>query len=84
MTAFNLLGTSAASVALTGGESTRERVDEAVLGELPGPLDTVRGDTVQPHSPGAAADPPRPTSGSRVGVRTDHLATGTAPEEVGR
>ena len=79
MMAFNLLGTSAASVAATGGESTRERVDEAVLGELPGPLDTVRGDT-----PPEAPSPDGPTSGSRVGVRTHHLASGTAPEEVGR
>lgn len=42
MVAFNLLGTSATSV--PGAESTRERTDEAVEGELDGPLDTVRGE----------------------------------------
>lgn len=38
---FNLLGTSMMSY-----ENTRERVDEAIEGELPGPLDTVRGERV--------------------------------------
>ena len=42
MVAFNLLGTSADTA--PGGEGTRERADEAVEGELPGPLDTVRGE----------------------------------------
>lgn len=40
---FNLLGTSA-STALQRGEQTRERADEAVEGELPGPMDTSRGE----------------------------------------
>lgn len=44
MVAFNLLGTSAGSGETTGGEGTRERTDEAVEGELAGPLDTVRGE----------------------------------------
>lgn len=44
MVAFNLLGTSAASTAHPRGEGTRERTDETVEGELPGPLDTVRGE----------------------------------------
>lgn len=44
MVTFNLLGTSAASGESPGGEGTRERADEAVEGELSGPLDTVRGE----------------------------------------
>lgn len=43
MVAFNLLGTSSESTGHPGGEGTRERTDEIVEGELPGPLDTVRG-----------------------------------------
>ncbi|GAB78724.1 multicomponent Na+:H+ antiporter subunit A [Austwickia chelonae] len=70
MVAFNLLGTSDASTDHDGGEDTRERVDEAVEGELSGPLDTVRGETAP--------------SGRRVGVGTEHLATGRQPKEVGR
>lgn len=45
---FNLLGTSA--VLEARGEGTRERADEAVEGELPGPLDTVRGEKVRVRS----------------------------------
>ncbi|WP_226344233.1 DUF4040 family protein [Agilicoccus flavus] len=44
MIAFNLLGTSAAT-RTAGEEGTRERADEAVEGELSGPLDTVRGES---------------------------------------
>ena len=40
---FNLLGTSA-STARQRGELTRERTDEAVEGELSGPMDTSRGE----------------------------------------
>ncbi|MGO3288512.1 DUF4040 family protein [Brachybacterium sp.] len=69
MIAVNLLGASA-----TGGtppaEGTRERTDEAVEGELPGPLETTRGE-------------PAPRR-RRVGVATAHLNTGTEPKEVGR
>ncbi|MBW3086901.1 NAD(P)H-quinone oxidoreductase subunit 2, chloroplastic [Austwickia sp. TVS 96-490-7B] len=71
MMTFNLLGTSAASTEHSGGEATRERVDESVEGELSGPLDTVRGEP-------AGAGP------MRVGVRTTHLASGRRPKEVGR
>lgn len=49
---------------------TREHADEAVLGELTGPLDTVRGEP--------------PARRPRVGVRTDFLASGTRPKEPGR
>lgn len=38
---FNLLGSTQESAR---GEGTRERVDESAEGELPGPLDTVRGE----------------------------------------
>ncbi|WP_153395915.1 DUF4040 family protein [Ornithinicoccus halotolerans] len=41
MVAFNLLGTSAYE---PGAEGTRERTDEAVEGELEGPMDTTRGE----------------------------------------
>lgn len=43
MLAFNLLGTTGESLTRPGGEGTRERADEAVEGELTGPMDTVRG-----------------------------------------
>lgn len=69
MLAFNLLGTSGDSLTRDGGESTRERADEAVEGELPGPLDTVRGE---------------PAAAGRVGVRSRFLAEGTPPKELGR
>lgn len=41
MVSFNLLGTS-----IVSAENTRERVDQSLEGELPGPLDTVRGERV--------------------------------------
>ena len=62
--------TSSDSTTRAGGEGTRERADEAVLGELTGPLDTVRGEP--------------PARRPRVGVRTDFLASGTRPKEPGR
>ncbi|MFV0427828.1 MAG: DUF4040 family protein [Arachnia sp.] len=46
MVAVNILGTSDGSAHT--GESTRERVDESLVGELPGPLDTVRGESDRP------------------------------------
>ncbi len=67
MVTFNVLGTSELSVDSPRGEGTRERVDEAVEGELPEPLDTVRGE--------------RPR---RVGARTDFIASGQRPRELGR
>ena len=39
LVAFNVLGASKDTI-----EGTRERVDEAVEGEVEGPLDTVRGE----------------------------------------
>lgn len=48
MITFNLLGTSRASTDHEGGEDTRERADEFVEGELPGPLDTVHGELALP------------------------------------
>lgn len=44
LVAFNLLGASAVTGEHPRGEETRERADELVEGELPGPLDTVRGE----------------------------------------
>lgn len=69
MIAVNLLGVSGSSEGAKPGEGTRERTDEAVEGELPGPLDTTRGEPVRER---------------RVGVRTSHLTSGTQPKEVGR
>ncbi|MDN5819847.1 MAG: DUF4040 family protein [Brachybacterium sp.] len=69
MIAVNLLGASATG-GTPPGEGTRERTDEAVEGELPGPLETTRGE-------------PAPRR-RRVGVATAHLDTGTEPKEVGR
>jgi CPA3 family monovalent cation (K+ or Na+):proton (H+) antiporter-3 mnhB subunit len=39
---FNVLGATRGTAA--GGEGTRERIDELLEGELPGPLETVRGE----------------------------------------
>ena len=69
MIAVNLLGASATG-GTPPGEGTRERTDEAVEGELPGPLETTRGE-------------PAPRR-RRVGVATVHLNTGTEPKEIGR
>ncbi|MBP2409345.1 DUF4040 family protein [Brachybacterium fresconis] len=68
--AVNLLGTSASSGSADDGEETRERTDETVEGELPGPLETTRGE-------------PAPRR-RRVGAGTSHLSTGTRPKESGR
>ncbi|WP_168582905.1 DUF4040 family protein [Gephyromycinifex aptenodytis] len=71
MVAFNLLGTSESS----SDEGTRERVDEIVEGELPGPLSSVRGER----------PPARPKEAKRrVGVGTAFLAHDRLPREVGR
>ncbi|MDO5533761.1 MAG: DUF4040 family protein [Propionibacteriaceae bacterium] len=67
--AFNLLGTGGDTLTRAGGEGIRERADEAVEGELPGPLDTVRGE---------------PAPAGRVGLRTRYLSEGTPPKELGR
>ncbi|ATG50688.1 cation:proton antiporter [Brachybacterium vulturis] len=69
MIAVNLLGASATAGA-SPDEGTRERTDEAVEGELPGPLETTRGE-------------PAPRR-RRVGVATAHLDSGIEPKEVGR
>ncbi|WP_068428149.1 DUF4040 family protein [Piscicoccus intestinalis] len=45
MLAFNLLGTSGEALLEPGSEGTRERADEAVEGELTGPMETVRGES---------------------------------------
>lgn len=64
MAAFNLLGAG------SGAERTRERADESSYGELPGPLETSRGE-----SPAELAARSR----SRVGTRTTWLADGVPP-----
>lgn len=46
MISINLLGTTRGTPA--GGEGTRERVDETLEGELPGPMETVRGEEAHP------------------------------------
>ena len=46
MISINLLGTTRGTTA--GGEGLRERVDEALEGELPGPMETVRGEEFHP------------------------------------
>lgn len=73
MIAVNLLGVSGAEGGPSSGEGTRERVDEAVEGELPGPLETTRGEPVETGAPRR-----------KVGVGTSHLTSGTKPKEVGR
>lgn len=75
--AFNVLGTSVPLPGAPGAEMTRERVDESVEGELPGPMDTVRGE-------GVGESPAEPGGDRRVGPRTTHLSDGTRPKEVGR
>ena len=45
------LGVSGAEGGPSSGEGTRERVDEAVEGELPGPLETTRGEPVETGAP---------------------------------
>lgn len=42
LVSFNVLGATRGTQA--GGEGTRERIDELLEGELPGPLETVRGE----------------------------------------
>lgn len=70
MIAVNLLGASAgAGESGSAEEGTRERTDEAVEGELPGPLDTTRGE---------------PAPRRRVGIRTSHIDAGSRPKEAGR
>lgn len=74
MVAFNLLGTTQ----VLSAEATRERVDEAVEGELPGPLETVRGERAHPRPKRSDDD------GRRVGVGTLFLAGDRRPREPGR
>lgn len=62
MAAFNLLGAG------QGQERTRERADESVLGELPGPLETSRGES-----------PEQIRARGKVGTRTTYLADGVPP-----
>lgn len=68
MAAFNLLGAG------SGEERTRERVDESVLGELPGPLETSRGE-----SPAQIAA--RDTGTEKVGSHSTWLADGVPPRD---
>ncbi|MFC7374812.1 MULTISPECIES: DUF4040 family protein [unclassified Brachybacterium] len=70
MIAVNLLGVSATRGDVPPIEGTRERTDEAVEGELSGPLETTRGE-------------PAPRR-RRVGMGTSHLTAGTEPKEPGR
>ena len=70
MVAVNLLGTSAAAGGPDGEEETRERTDESIEGELPGPLESVRGERAPRRRP--------------VGAGTSHLSSGTQPKEAGR
>ncbi|WP_313822625.1 DUF4040 family protein [Citricoccus sp.] len=72
MLAFNVLGTAPASAEQEGGESTRERVDEAFLGEI----DTPAPDTQEEAAPVTSSIPVRP--------QTQHISSGVRPEEWGR
>ncbi|GAA1132765.1 DUF4040 family protein [Citricoccus alkalitolerans] len=72
MLAFNVLGTAPASAEQEGGESTRERVDEAFLGEI----DTPAPDTQEEAVPVTSSIPVRP--------QTQHISSGVRPEEWGR
>ncbi|MFC7400722.1 DUF4040 family protein [Citricoccus sp. GCM10030269] len=73
MLAFNVLGTAPTAAASSEGESTRERVDEAVVGEIEGPLESAVDDVV-------GSD----TSTKRVQPGTRHISTGNRPNEWGR
>lgn len=72
MLAFNVLGTAPASAEQEGGESTRERVDEAFLGEI----DTPAPDILEEPEPVTSSIPVRP--------QTQHISSGVPPEEWGR
>ncbi|XKH53706.1 DUF4040 family protein [Citricoccus nitrophenolicus] len=72
MLAFNVLGTAPASAEQDGGESTRERVDEAFLEEI----DTPAPDTQEEAEPVTSSIPVRP--------QTQHISSGVRPEEWGR
>ena len=63
--AFNLLG------ATETDEGTRERADEAIEGEISGPMDTSRGEAYADLSP------------REVGRRTEHLLQPTVDEDGG-
>ncbi len=67
MAAFNLLGASEGT-----DEGTRERADQAVEGEVPGPMDTVRGE----HPDDVSMPPTRLKRPTR---KTSFLASGRAP-----
>lgn len=83
---FNLLGTSEGAEPRPGEEWTRERVDEAVLGEIAGPMDSVRGESLEEQAEIDAelADELRSEASRRVGVRTQHVSRGVPPRELGR
>ncbi|NUL46271.1 DUF4040 family protein [Cellulosimicrobium funkei] len=72
MLAFNVLGTAPAAAEQEGGENTRERVDEAFLGEI----DTPAPDTQEEAVPVTSSIPVRP--------QTKHISSGVRPEEWGR
>lgn len=69
MAAFNLLGASEGTE-----EGTRERADQSVEGEVPGPMNSVRGE--HPQDEGQA-----PTKLMRPTRKTSFLATGRTPRQ---
>ncbi|HEY4614963.1 MAG TPA: hydrogen gas-evolving membrane-bound hydrogenase subunit E, partial [Citricoccus sp.] len=79
--AFNVLGTARTVHEGPGGEGTRERVDETVLGEVKGPQDNpidtlLSAGQRKGTDDDASAEPVKPT--------TRHISTGTRPDEWGR
>ncbi|MGM7666769.1 DUF4040 family protein [Microbacterium sp. A93] len=79
--AFNVLGTAHSVHHSPGGEGARERVDEAMLGEIEGPRDNPIDSLIfaadrKAHSDDGTGTPVRPTS--------QHISTGDRPDEWGR
>lgn len=78
--AFNVLGTARSAHQGPGGEGARERVDEAVLGEVDGPMDNPIDGLLAADrmvaTDGRPAKPVKPT--------TQHISSGSQPDEWGR
>ncbi|OFR87525.1 hypothetical protein HMPREF2863_02605 [Micrococcus sp. HMSC067E09] len=74
LVAVNVLGVARQST--TGAETMRERLDEAVEGELSGPMDTVHGERPDEI-------PPTTSSMHVVSPRSQYISSGTRPPEWG-
>ena len=84
---FNVLGTSQPAQIEEGSgtrfEGMRERVDESVLGEIDGPLDTVRGERPGETAAVGSGSTARSRRG-RIRPGTRHIESGHRPSEWGR